>query len=68
MWFSRAFKKDMGQTPMEYLMEQRLHKAQNMLMTNEFAIQDIAVSCGFSSVSYLSSSFKKRYQMSVTGK
>jgi AraC-like DNA-binding protein len=62
--FSRVFKKEMGQTPMEYLAEQRLHKAQNMLMADEFSMQDIAASCGFSSVSYLSTSFRKRYKYS----
>ena len=62
--FSRVFKKEMGQSPIEYLSEQRLHKAQNMLISNEFSMQDIATSCGFSSVSYLSSSFKKRFSIS----
>ncbi|HEY4786473.1 MAG TPA: helix-turn-helix domain-containing protein [Bacteroidales bacterium] len=62
--FCRVFKKEMGQTPIEYLSEQRLHKAQSMLLSDEFSMQDITTSCGFSSVSYLSTSFKKRYQIS----
>lgn len=62
--FSRVFKKEMSQTPIEYLSEQRLYKAQNMLMSDEFSMQDIATSCGFSSISYLSTSFRKRYKVS----
>lgn len=62
--FSRVFKKEMGNTPIEYLSEQRLQKAQNMLLSNEFSMQDIAISCGFSSVSYFSTSFRKKYNVS----
>jgi AraC-like DNA-binding protein len=62
--FCRVFKKEMVQTPIEYLSEQRLYKAKNMLLSDEFSMQDIAASCGFSSVSYLSTSFKKRYKIS----
>lgn len=62
--FSRVFKKEMGKTPMEYLQEQRLYKARNMLLAEEFSIQDIAAACGFNSVSYLSTSFRRRYNVS----
>lgn len=62
--FCRVFKKEMGQSPIEYLLEQRLYKAQKMLLSDEFSIQEIAVASGFSSVSYLSTSFKKRYSVS----
>ena len=59
--FSRAFKREMGQSPMDYVLSQRLHKAHNMLMSNEFSMNDIAIACGYSSISHFSTSFKKRY-------
>ena len=62
--FSRVFKKEMGQTPIEYLSEQRIYKAKSMLLSDEFTMTDIAVSCGFSSVSYFSSSFRKYNKVS----
>ena len=58
---SRAFKREMGQSPIDYVLSQRLHKAHNMLMSNEFSMNDIAIACGYSSISHLSTSFKKRY-------
>jgi AraC-like DNA-binding protein len=62
--FCRVFKKEMEQTPNDYLMEQRLYKAQKMLLSDEFSVQEIALSCGYTSVSYLSSAFKKRFKVS----
>ncbi|MBN2167381.1 MAG: helix-turn-helix transcriptional regulator [Marinilabiliaceae bacterium] len=62
--FSRCFKKEMEQTPIEYLLEQRLYKAKSMLLSDQFAMTDIATSCGFNTVSYFSSSFRKQNSIS----
>lgn len=57
--FSRLFKEETGQTPMEYLQEYRINQAKAMLRRSELDISSIAYDCGFSSLSYFSSIFKR---------
>lgn len=55
----RAFKKETGSTPHEYLLNYRLQKAMEMLRGSERSIEEISVQCGFNSTSHFARAFKK---------
>ena len=58
-YFHNVFRKVMGITPQEYLMDQRLQRAKWLLVHTECALSEIAYECGFSSQSHLCSRFKR---------
>lgn len=57
--FNRRFKKEVGITPIEYLIEVRIKMAKLMLKRKENQITDIALRCGFGSSAHFSSCFQK---------
>ncbi|MCX8128829.1 MAG: AraC family transcriptional regulator [Clostridia bacterium] len=62
--FSRVFKKETGQSVLDYLLELRFERARKMLTHENMPITQIAMECGFGSSAYLCSGFKKRYNLS----
>lgn len=62
--FHNFFKVSTGKTLHDYVEEQRIKKAANMLVTTDYTLTKIAYECGFSSQSYFSYAFKRR--MNVT--
>ena len=58
--FHRSFKAAVGKTLRDYVEEQRIKKAINLLITTEYSLTKIAFECGFSSQSYFSYVFKRR--------
>lgn len=58
--FNRRFKKEIGITPIEYLIEVRVKMAKLMLKRKENPITDIAMRCGFGSSAHFSTCFQKR--------
>lgn len=46
--FSRMFKKYTGKTPISYIIECRIDKARELLLTTDRAIEEIVFECGFS--------------------
>lgn len=58
-YFTRLFKKEMHCTPMQYLMQKKIEKAQISLLTGEKSIKDIAYDLSFNSVSHFCSSFRQ---------
>ncbi len=54
------FKKDLGCTPMNYLLRLRLTKVKEMLATSNKSIEEISECCGFSSGNYLTLIFKQK--------
>lgn len=54
------FKKDLGCTPMNYLLRLRLTKVKELLATSNKSIEEIAEECGFSSGNYLTLIFKQK--------
>lgn len=56
---NRRFKKEIGITPIEYLIEVRIKMAKLMLKRKENQMTDIAMRCGFSSGAHFSSCFQK---------
>lgn len=59
----RCFKVIMGQSPINYLNEFRLHQAAYLLVNTEKRIREIAEDCGFDDNSYFSKLFKRKYHV-----
>jgi len=57
--FQRVFKKQMKQTPYNYLMGVRVDKAKERLIDGQDSIGEVARQCGFVSTAHFSSVFKK---------
>lgn len=61
--FHNTFKTAVGKTLREYVEEQRIKKATQLLITTNATLTEIAFECGFSSQSYFSYAFKRRMNM-----
>jgi len=59
-----VFHRGTGMTPREYLTEYRLHLAAELLSTTSLAFSEIAARCGFGSQQYMSTLFRRKYNMS----
>jgi AraC-like DNA-binding protein len=57
--FSKYFKKNCGSGFIEYLNQVRTNKACYLLRETDFQVQDIAVDCGFMSISNFNKQFRK---------
>lgn len=58
--FHNCFKSAVGKTLHEYVEEQRIKTAVNLLLTTDLTLTQIAFQCGFSSQSYFSYVFKRK--------
>ena len=59
-YFHNTFKTAVGKTLREYVEDQRIKRATNLLVTPNKSLTEIAMACGFSSQSYFSYAFKRR--------
>ena len=64
IYFHNTFKTSTGKTLRDYVEEQRIKKAINLITTTNYNLTQIAYECGFSSQSYFSYVFKRK--MNVT--
>jgi AraC family transcriptional regulator len=55
--FARAFRETTGKPPHRWLIEHRVARAKDLLLTSNLALVDIAVDCGFSDQSHLTRLF-----------
>lgn len=60
----RLFKERIGVTPIQYLLELRMHSATCYLQLTDMSVQDIAEASGFPSIHYFSRMFKQRFGVS----
>ena len=58
-YFASLFKQEMGISPHQYVIRQRVEQAKLMLAKTDLAIADIALQVGFSSQSHLTQQFKR---------
>lgn len=63
-YFSSIFKKETGETFVEYLTKLRLEKALQMLNETEDKVYEIAAKAGYADPGYFSHVFKKKYGIS----
>ena len=62
--FSRIFKREMGLSPLAYLLNTRLDRVKKLLVSSNKTITQIALESGFNSSAYLATAFMKKYNMS----
>ena len=60
-YFARIFRAVMGKTFKEYLVSVRLAKAKSILLSTTISVTDVAMACGYSSLSYFISEYKKEF-------
>lgn len=61
--FYRSFRNETGLTPNEYIIEERLKVAENLLINPEVTVKEAWLASGFNSFSYFSTLFKKRKKL-----
>lgn len=57
--FSRLFKKTLGISPHQHVIQQRVERAKQLLKQPNLAIADVAFQCGFNSQSHLGKAFRE---------
>ena len=57
--FARSFRHDMGDTPRQLVMRQRISKARNLIQTTDLSFTEIAQAAGFSSQSRMNDCFSR---------
>lgn len=57
----KLFKRELGQTPNQYLLELRLVHAKYLLQQSDQTVQEVAFACGFNTPSYFSKRFLARF-------
>jgi AraC family transcriptional regulator len=57
--FSRSFKQSVGIAPYQYLMQQRVKRAKQLLEKQSIAISTIALDCGFANQTHLTKVFRQ---------
>ncbi|MCE5172978.1 AraC family transcriptional regulator [Paenibacillus profundus] len=63
-YFSRKFKRQMGQSPIAYLIQVRMEHAQNLLLNTNATLQEIAERVGYTDLYYFIRIFKKHAGLS----
>ncbi len=59
--FLRTFKQELGLTPMEYVLKERLKLASKYLQQGEFQIQEVSAMSGFNNNTYFIRAFKQEF-------
>jgi AraC family transcriptional regulator len=57
--FSRSFKRSVGISPYQYLIQQRVERAKQLLEQRSISISTIALDCGFANQTHLTKVFRQ---------
>lgn len=58
--FVRSFKQTIGVSPYQYLIQQRIDRAKQLLQKSQLPLTEIAISCGFANQSHFTTCFKQQ--------
>jgi AraC-like DNA-binding protein len=58
-YFARAFRADFGRSPHAYIVDQRIRRAQELMLTTDKSLAAIAVACGLSDHAHLTRLFRR---------
>lgn len=64
--FSQMFRKSTGQTPHQFVLQQRVERAKELLREVEARVLDVAVACGFKTQQHFARVFRQIYGTSPT--
>ena len=64
--FSRAFRREFGETPHQYLLTRRLERAASLLTNTDRSVAEICMMVGLRSVGSFTTSFGRDYGMTPT--
>jgi AraC-like DNA-binding protein len=64
--FSRAFRREFGESPHAYLLTRRLERSAALLRTTDSSVADICIAVGLDSVGSFTTSFTRMYGMPPT--
>jgi len=65
-YFGTLFRKNLGKSINQFLLETRIDAARNLLISTPFSIEEISLKVGFDTVYYFSNCFKKVMSMTPT--
>lgn len=65
-FFCRIFKEILGSTPFEYIIENKMVLAKNLLTTTNISVEQISAICGFDDLTYFYRLFKRSFQTTPT--
>jgi AraC family transcriptional regulator len=58
-YFSRLFKQSLGITPHQYVIQQRVERAKQLLRKGELSLVEVSLECGFANQGHLNRHFKR---------
>ncbi|MGE5723029.1 MAG: helix-turn-helix domain-containing protein [Sphingomonadales bacterium] len=58
-YFARAFRKQFGEAPHQYVLRKRIERSKELLLRTDTSLVEIALETGFSSQSHFTSTFKR---------
>ena len=65
-YFSRLFKRSLGTSPYQYVIQQRVERAKQLLSQSERSITDIGLECGFANSGHFARHFRSITGMSAS--
>jgi AraC family transcriptional regulator len=58
-YFSRLFKQSLGIAPHQYVIQQRVERAKQLLRNGEMSLVEVSLECGFANQAHLNRHFKR---------
>ena len=58
-YLSHVFREKTGQSLTAYILQQRVQRAKELLLTSSHSVRDIALMCGFQNISYFAKQFRR---------